>query len=81
MSAHICSSYVGEGEGLRRVCGICWFVHEGCRCYAVDDLGIVMRESKTAWTANLGLDLMERGKYLGTFKTRKEAVEAIREKG
>jgi len=77
---HICTSHVFETSGIHQVCGVCWFVHEGCKCYSVDDKGIVMRLNKsgTRWQATRGMDLMDRGKYLGTFKTRREAITALR---
>jgi len=77
----ICSSNITPAKTghLRRVCGLCWYVHDDCACYAVDDLGTVMRErGKRSWSAYRGSDLMER-RYEGRYKTRRAAVAALRE--
>ena len=79
MSMHVCRSTVEPAPRLyRRVCGCCELVHEGCLCYAVSDAGRAMREnaSGTWWSAFLGLDLRN-AKWLGEFKTRREAAAAI----
>jgi hypothetical protein len=82
MSGFLCSSHIHPAKTgrLRRICGICWFVHDNCRCYAVDDLGSVMRERGRRWSAWTGDDLMDR-RYAGTYRTRREAVAALREEG
>ena len=80
MSVHICTSTVQPAKPghLHRVCGVCWFVRPGCRCFAVDDLGTVMRENRRQWSAWRGDDLMDR-QCIGAYRTRREAVAALRE--
>jgi hypothetical protein len=75
---HVCSSHVFPAEPgtLRRVCGMCWFVHDGCECWAVDDVGTVMLDG-SGWQAMWGDDLMDR--YgAGVFGTKEEAAEHLR---
>lgn len=76
---HVCTSNVAPAEAghLRPVCGVCWFVHDNCFCYAVDDAGTVMRERGRRWSAWIGNDLMDR-KWLGSYRTRRDAVAALR---
>lgn len=77
---HVCTAEVPAAKPghLRKVCGLCWFVHENCKCYAVDDLGTVMRERDRTWTAWRGNDLLDRN-LVGHFRTRREAVAALRD--
>ncbi|HAM58778.1 MAG TPA: hypothetical protein DCQ64_26550 [Candidatus Rokubacteria bacterium] len=79
-TVHVCSSAVAPAKPghLRSVCGMCWFVHDNCKCYAVDDIGIVMRERDRRWSASRGMDLMDR-QPVGCYRTRREAVAALRE--